>query len=167
MQQTYRPGPLGSLIDVYERTLANFISHLLTVSESDYVRIARPNTSDADCRSIQTMMRHVILAGYGYANYVRTEWGIETWRPEIKDVSKREAVQHLEHMFAHTLATFDGRWNMTEEEVCATKVQTRWGPVLDLEVLMEHAICHLLRHARMMEMYQVEGRELSTRSTQA
>lgn len=155
MTKTYRLGPLGSIFDVYEQALNDFIVQLNAVSLSDYERIVRPDAQDPECQSIQKMMGHVVGAGYAYANYARTAFGMEMSKPEIGTLSQPEAVDRLRQMFAYSLDTFEGRWSMTDEELSAVNVQTRWGPLLDLEALFEHAICHLLRHARMIEMYQL------------
>lgn len=157
MTKTFRPGPLGSLFDVYEDALHLFIAKLESVSQADYERIVRPNAKDPDCQSIQKMMNHVVGAGYAYANYVRTVWHMEiTPRPDIGLTSQQEAADWMRRMFQYSLETFDGKWSMTDDDMSAVTMQTRWGPIIDIELLFEHAICHLYRHARMMEMYQQE-----------
>ena len=63
-------GGLGAILDVYKKASEEFISVLGNVSSDDFVKIVDAKTSDEDCRSIQTITRHVIRSGYGYANYI-------------------------------------------------------------------------------------------------
>jgi len=42
---------------------------------------------------------------------------------------------------------------MSEEEVLALSFPVRWGPTYDPEMILEHAVCHLLRHRRQLERW--------------
>jgi hypothetical protein len=42
---------------------------------------------------------------------------------------------------------------MSENEVLALSFPVRWGPTYDPEMILEHAICHLLRHRRQLERW--------------
>ena len=75
--KTYRTGAVGALMDEYERAAAELVSILEKITDEEFERIRDTKTQDEDCRSIQTIMRHVIRAGYGYAGYMRTAWGME------------------------------------------------------------------------------------------
>src|SRR5215471_3762768 len=79
--KTYRQGAVGALMDEYERAAGELVSILSGITDEEFERIRDTKTQDQDCRSIQTIMRHVIRAGYGYAGYMRTAWGKE---PVIK-----------------------------------------------------------------------------------
>lgn len=155
MTKVFRPGPLGSLFDLYERALNEFIEQLNATSKEQYERIAREKAR-GDFKSIQTTMRHVIESGYGYANYIRTEFGMKKSTPKIGLISQAEAIEHLRKMFAYSLDTFNDRWSMTYRELLSYRIETSWGQHFDMESLLEHAICHLSRHARMMEIYRQE-----------
>lgn len=50
-----------------------------------------------------------------------------------------------------TAETLEGRWEMSDAEIEAVRVETGWGVVYDLEQLLEHGIVYLLRHRRQVE----------------
>jgi len=146
----YRPGPLGGLMDEYERTLKELQQLLSKISEEDYVRISDPVTADPDCRSVQTILSHVISSGYGYATYIRDALEIKTARPKIPLLPKAKAIGGLDEMFGYSLETFEGRWDMDEEKMLTTVFKTHWSEY-DIESMLEHAIVHILRHRRQIE----------------
>ena len=41
----------------------------------------------------------------------------------------------------------------TEQEIQALSFTVRWGPRYDPEMILEHAVCHLLRHRRQLERW--------------
>ena len=63
-------GGLGAILDEYKKASEELIQVLGNISEEYFVKIVDSKTEDEDCRSIQTVCRHVIRSGYGYANYV-------------------------------------------------------------------------------------------------
>ncbi len=71
MNKTYRRGAVGVMMDEYERAAAEFRAAVAGLTEEQYMRIADPVTTDDCCRSAQTIMSHVVAAGYGYADYIR------------------------------------------------------------------------------------------------
>lgn len=147
----YRPGAVGAILDEYERALQELTLLLSSISEEDFLRILDPDTKDPDCHSVQTIIRHVIRSGYGYPSYIRPFFGMEIERPELGERTKTESIAMLGKMFAYNVATFEGRFTMTEAEAEAIKFTTRWGTDHTLESIMEHAIVHILRHRRQIE----------------
>ena len=155
MAKTYRPGPIGALLDEYERAAAELKAILSTIPQAGFVKIADPHTSDPNCRSIQTIMNHVVKAGYKYANYIRKQFG-KPWveRMESFDVSTTEAAcRELDVMLAYTAETLEGKWGLTYEDIMRNNMKVSWGPEYDLEQLLEHAIVHILRHRRQVERF--------------
>lgn len=146
--KTYRQGPVGALMDEYERAVAEFLSILDGITDEEYQRIRDTKTEDEDCRSIQTIMTHVIRAGYGYAGYMRTAWGKEPVIRWSETIPRAQVPVEVRKMLDYTIETLDSKWNMTEQEATEMKMQVRWGPVYDFEQLFEHAIVHVLRHRR-------------------
>ena len=49
----------------------------------------------------------------------------------------------------------DGPQSLLEDAVAAIKFDVRWGPTYDPEMLLEHAIVHLLRHRRQILRWPV------------
>lgn len=150
-KKTYRPGAIGAILDEYERALEDLKKLVASLSESDFTRILDNQTDDPDCKSTQTIIRHVINSGFGYPNYIRAYFNEEIHKPELWVLSKDESLRMLDEMFKYNVATFAHRCNMTEVEAEAVKFKTRWGPEHSLESIMEHAIVHVLRHRRQIE----------------
>jgi hypothetical protein len=46
--------------------------------------------------------------------------------------------------------------NATEADIQALSFPVRWGPRYDPEMILEHAVCHLLRHRRQLERWSRE-----------
>src|SRR6185295_15000713 len=113
-------------------------------------------TQEDDCRSIQKVVNHVVRAGYGHAGYIRRALGAELNRPEIRLGSRAESVEQLAAMRSYTEATLAGRWEMTDEEISAVEIHTRWGSTYDLEQMLEHGIVHVLRHRRQIKRFLSE-----------
>jgi uncharacterized damage-inducible protein DinB len=157
MRKAYRKGALGAMMDEYERA-ASELKHLVEqISDDEFVRIVDPQTSNENCRSVQTIMTHVVSAGYGYADHIRQSFSISSTRPAKRLLSHQEAVAQLEAMLAYTVQTLEGRWEMTDEEIESITLQTGWGVTYNLEQLLEHAIVHILRHRRQIEKFMLQG----------
>ncbi len=159
MKKTYRKGGVGAMMDEYERAAGELKNVLARASEDQFNRIADPDTKDEDCRSIQTIMTHVVRAGYGYADYIRQAFGIPSTRPpetlpgQTVPVLHREAAGKIDGFLRYTAETLEGKWEMTDEEIQGVAMKVRWGPTYDLEQLLEHAIVHILRHRRQVERF--------------
>lgn len=151
----YRQGAVGALMDEYERAAHELKKLVSQTGQVDFVKIMDPRTSDPACRSIQTIMNHVVRAGYGYANYIRWHFGdsiIPTSKHyEIK--TPDQACLQLDRMLDYTVETLDNKWNLTHEDVLNNKMKTSWGQEYDFEQMMEHAIVHILRHRRQIERF--------------
>ena len=65
-------------------------------------------------------------------------------------------------MLQHTATTLEGKWELPDEQIMAVKMRVRWGPVYDLEQMLEHAIVHILRHRRQIERFLTEPRFAGT-----
>lgn len=153
MVKTYRQGAVGALMDEYERAAAELLTILNGITDEEYERIRDTKTQDEDCRSIQTIMTHVIRAGYGYAGYMRTAWGKEPVVKWSETISRSQVPGEVRKMLDYTIETLDSKWDMSEKEASEMKMTVRWGPVFDFEQLFEHAIVHVLRHRRQVDRF--------------
>jgi uncharacterized damage-inducible protein DinB len=145
-------------MDEYERAASELERLVEQIPEDDFVRVIDPQTKDEDCRSVQTIMSHVVRAGYSYADYIREQFSMASTRPENKLLSRRESLEQLNAALEYTVQTLDGRWEMSGEEISATVIKSRWGVVYDVEGLLEHAVVHILRHRRQIERFIWLGR---------
>lgn len=157
MTKKYRNGPVGALMDEYERAAEELKNILKGISQNDFIKIVDPDTKDADCRSIQTIMNHVVRAGYGYSNYIRKQFGDKwTERKEDYEINTPEiAVSRLENMLGYTVETLENKWDLTFDDMVINKMKTTWGQDYDFEQLLEHAIVHILRHRRQIERFLI------------
>jgi hypothetical protein len=153
MTKTYRQGPVGALMDEYERAAGELTRVLEPLSDAEYERICDPETKDEDCRSIQTIMTHVVRAGFGYAGMLRDAWGIERIVRSSEPIARSDVSSALRGMLDYMIETLDGKWDLSAEEADSMELRARWGPVYDFEQLFEHAIVHVLRHRRQIERF--------------
>ena len=149
--KAYRPGAVGALMDEYERASADLKLVFRNIHEDKFIEILDTQTKDDSCRSAQTIISHVIGAGYGYADYIRGVLGIVSTSPERRLFSSAEVEAQINLMLEYTVQTLEGRWEMPEDEMMRIVIDSRWGVRYDLEQLLEHAIVHILRHRRQVE----------------
>ena len=157
MRKTYRKGAIGALMDEYERAASELGRLVEQIPEDDFVRVVDSQTTDDACRSVQTIMSHVVRAGYGYADYIREQFSIASTRPQNKLLSRQESLEQLDAALAYTAQTLEGKWEMSDEEIAGTVINSPWGVVYDMEQLLEHAIVHILRHRRQIEKFIWRG----------
>ena len=157
MRESYREGAVGALLDEYERAVWELRRLVEQIAEDDAARVVDPRTEDESCRSVQTIMSHVVNAGYGYADYLRGVFSMPSTRPPKALLSHRESLEQLNPMLAYTAETLEGRWRMTDEELTGTFINSGWGVRYDAEQLLEHAIVHVLRHRRQIEKFMWQG----------
>jgi uncharacterized damage-inducible protein DinB len=139
------------MMDEYERAAAEFVALVVSVTDGDFVRVLDPATPNEECRSMQTIAAHVVWSGYSYADYLRNLFGMAPASPPERTLSRDEAAPAIDRMLAYTVETLEGWWEMSEEEIMGTVIDSRWGQRYDMEQLLEHAIVHVLRHRRQIE----------------
>ena len=154
----YRPGPVGALLDEYERAAAELRQLLERIPKDEYEKLADPDTADEDCRTLQTICRHVIGAGYGYCDYLRKEFGVPSTRRPFEQIPHGELLSAYDAMMAYTTETLEPKLKMTEKEMAGVRFVTRWGSPYEMEQILEHAIVHILRHRRQIERLRAAGR---------
>jgi uncharacterized damage-inducible protein DinB len=156
MQKKYRIGAIGALLDEYERAINDLKIVLSDVSDKDLATIVDTQTTDEDCRSIQTIMGHVVRSAYGYAIYIYRHLGEDfEFRTTVLRGSVQEYFNDIDAAFQFNVALFEKYPNLNLEEFeNEKKVFTRWGQVFDYDQLLEHAIVHILRHRRQIEKFK-------------
>ena len=146
------------MMDEYERAVAELSEILRRISDDEFELVRDLETRDEGCRSIQTILQHVVRAGYGYAGYIRDAYGTEAKRPDVPLGKRLEILDQLDRMVAYTTATLEDKWELSDEQIMAVQIRSRWGAIYDLEQLLEHAIVHVLRHRRQIERFLTEPR---------
>ncbi|MDE3213652.1 MAG: DinB family protein [Bacteroidota bacterium] len=154
--ETKRTGAKGALLDEYQRSLTELERVIGDLTPLEISYLADPKTSDPDCRSIQSILIHVIRSGYSYANYIRSSLNI-TQEPQdiLPRVLATDYMDQIRRMFAFTEETFEYLSEMDFGESIPEKaILTRWGKTYDFEQIVEHAIVHILRHRRQIERFK-------------
>lgn len=164
--RTYRNnGAAGALLDEYESALEDLIATLDGLDPDALARVMDPATSDEDCRSIQSVLSHVVQSGYTYALEIR-KWlgeGIN-YREKVTLRTVEAYGSALELMFAFTEQVFLDHPTMVLTEFDPDRrINVRWGQSFDVEQLMQHAIVHVLRHRRQIERFKMEMDRCATK----
>jgi len=150
-------GAVGAFLDEYEKAVAELSILLETISDTELLTVVDPTTKDPDCKSIQTILTHVVRAGYVYAMYVRKDQGEALdFRERLPLPSIAEYQKELQLMFQYNEFLFKDYPNLTLETFEEKdKIHTAWGQHYDIEQLFEHAIVHILRHRRQIERFLI------------
>jgi uncharacterized damage-inducible protein DinB len=149
-QRKYRPGGLGTMMDLYENETFDFIAYIRLISEKDFL-MERPNESE-DLRSIQMIMRHIVGSAYGYTNRIREALGKPIMvLPPRGLVSRDDAIKSLEGAIRYTEEALMDNWTMSDDDIDKTSMMSSWGVPYSLEQMLEHAIVHIMRHKRQIK----------------
>jgi len=153
-------GAIGALLDEYEKATNELIALVSTVTQEELVFIVDSVTKDKDCKSISTILAHVVVAGKYYVEAIRVHLGEAIdYSEKTTYASVPEYLSKLHEMFACNVQFFQDHPEVQLEEFDSTKkVLTRWGQRYDIEQLYEHAIVHILRHRRQIERFLLKLR---------
>ncbi len=153
-----RPGALGALMDELDRAIRDLVQLVGPLTQVAYDAVRDRETADEDCRSIRTVVEHVVRSGYGYTERIRAALDLPFAPPDFGVATPLDALHELQTM-AHTMAeTFEGRWDLPEDVMKNARITARSGRTYDMEQLVEHAIVHVLRHRRQIERFLTEAR---------
>jgi hypothetical protein len=148
-----RQGAVGALLDIYEQAISEFKKVIEEIPDNALTIITDPQTTDKDCKSIQTILSHVVYSGYGYANSIRNLKGDYVMRPDKTfHLTIKEYTEDLTSVFIYTENIFKEIKDIDLEEFDnSLKIESGWGQLYDIEQLTEHAIVHILRHKRQID----------------
>lgn len=153
MTKIFRQGAVGALLDEYERAISDLIKVIETIPDNILTIIIDSKTTDENCRSIQTILSHVVNSGYGYAISIYNLKGHNMLRPDKTfHLTIKEYRADLTSLFSFTENIFSEIKDTELEQFDdLLKIKTGWGQLYDIEQLTEHAIVHVLRHRRQIE----------------
>jgi hypothetical protein len=142
---------LDALFAEYRRAAAEFCAVAERFAPRAFT--SERKSDDPDTLSPLAISSHVVRAAHGYANYLRKAQGLppEPYRDRVKaqgDV--RPALDAGIRLAEESVAPLR---SMHEDDVLRIEFRVSWGPVYNPEILLEHAICHLLRHRRQLERW--------------
>ena len=151
--KTYRQGAVGALLDIYEQAISDFKKVIEDIPDDALTIITDSQTTDENCKSVQSILSHVAHSGYGYATSIHNLKGNNITRPaKTFHVTLKEYAEDLTNVFAYTENIFkEINDNELEQFDNSLKIKTGWGQWYDIEQMTEHAIVHILRHKRQIE----------------
>jgi len=150
---------VGALLDEYERAI-NELKQLLTgIPDGDLTTVQDSRTTNEKSRSIQTVLAHVVDAGYWYALQIHRLKGYQgDGVPKILRATVQAYTDDLDGVMVYTEKVLTAFADAELEELDHTrKILTPWGQFYDAEQMMEHAIVHILRHRRQLERWLQEN----------
>ena len=151
-------GAIGAILDEYEKSIDELKEVLTNISNEHLTSIADNKTKDTDCKSIQTILTHVIRAGYCYVIEIRKSLGEQIDYVERKTLNTVEQYKSdLDKMFNYNEQLFKDYPKLKlEEKDSNKKIKVAWEQQYDIEQLLEHAIVHILRHRRQIERFLIK-----------
>lgn len=154
-----REGAVGALLDIYEQTISDLKKVIEDISDSVLLNVIDAKTADENCKSIQTILSHVVHSGYGYATSIQNLKANNVKRPDkTYHISIKEYLEDLTNVFLYTETTFKLiKDNELEQFENSLKIKTSWGQLYDIEQITEHAIVHILRHKRQIERIKLSS----------
>ena len=148
-------GPFGALMDEYARAAEDFCR---VVESFDLLRFdAERPSNNPNTISPRAISLHVIGAAHRYAHYIRKALGVEFVERYEADPARLHSPRDVRGLLTDgivlTEQTVEPLLKATEQEIQALSFAVRWGPRYDPEMILEHAVCHLLRHRRQLERW--------------
>lgn len=156
MQKQYRTnGAAGAFMDIYENVLEELKYIISDINTDELKHISDPLTKDVNCRSIQTVLSHVVKAGHNYVIAIRNNLGEENTFHEIILLDNiPEYISAMDELIRITENLFNDYPHLQLEVLNNDdKIVSRWGQQYDPEQLLEHAIVHVMRHQRQIERF--------------
>ncbi len=148
-------GNIRALLDEYKKAINELIAVIEPLHEKSLSMIVDDKTDDPDCKSIQTILSHVVCSGYGYTIYIENFIGFNKPRLERETFDNvSQYIDQLKLMFEYCENFFKANTNLKIEQTeNSKKITVNWGQQYDIEQLLEHAIVHILRHRRQIEHF--------------
>jgi len=143
-------GAINALMDEYAKALDELYAEIKDLSPEQLTKVVDHETEDEDCRSIRTILHHVLQSGYAYVVEIDKYGGGSSKRQERPvSESSGEYITALKEMHQSNAAFFEKRQDIPlYEKDNAKKLVTRWGQSYDVDQLLEHAVMHIHRHRR-------------------
>lgn len=151
-------GWVGALLDEYQKAIEEYKTVLNTLSQAQYTTEVNANKTDKHCLSVQTITNHILLSGYGYLYMIAKQFGdLPYERKKEVDVSTIEAAcKELDTLLQHSEERLTPKVNLTDEEFFGNIIKTPWGQNFDIDQMLEHAVMHIIRHRRQIQIFKTK-----------
>ena len=162
MNNNNNQNAVNALLAEYEKAIIELQYIIQDISQEELTFTVDQETINPDCKSIQTIVSHVVSSGYSYCVYIQNLKNRNSIRPEkVYRDSIADYINDLNNVLKFTQETFATiEDDALEEFEASKKIRTSWGQLYDIEQLMEHAIVHILRHRRQIEKFKTTIKQL-------
>ena len=148
-------GPFGALMDEYARAAEDFCRVVESFDPGRF-DLERPS-NNPNTVSPRAICLHVIGAAHRYAHYIRRARNVDFVERYEADPAQLDSPRDVRALLTEgivlTEETVEPLLKATDGELQALSFTVRWGPRYDPEMILEHAVCHLLRHRRQLERW--------------
>lgn len=144
---------LGALMDEYERASLDLKAILKILPQEEFEVIKDSQTNSPECRSIQTLLFHIVQSGYTYANYINSVYSDQWFEYDQTINTPQESIVELDKMLGYTDQVLMDKYDKPMDEIQSWSFDARWGTTFNIEQLLSHAIVHILRHRRQIENF--------------
>jgi hypothetical protein len=142
-------------MDEYARAADDFCRVVDTFDATRFESVRASN--EPDTGSPHAVCAHVCGAAHRYAHYIRKARGVDFIDRYELDPSRLKGPSDVRGLLAEAILlmeeTVEPLLHLTDAGIQALGFVVRWGPTYDPEMLLEHAVCHLLRHRRQLERW--------------
>ncbi len=137
-----------AMVALHERQLRSFLE---TWRRARAAEVTLPETDNPNYVSIQTVLRHALVAAYGYLDWMCEKLelpdpGLEP-PPEVDDV-EAQADAYLEHLIERWRTPLTG---VERGRFFKPIYRSRWGVDYCVDAMLEHAVMHPIRHQFQLE----------------
>lgn len=155
LQHPGRSGPFGALMDEYARAAVDFCAVAGTFDRARFESVHPAN--DENTKSPRGVCTHVVRAAYRYAHYIRKARGVDFVDAFDLDPARLTTPADVPGLLVEAIRftedTVEPLLGLDETGIQALSFNVRWGPRYDPEMILEHGVCHLLRHRRQLERW--------------
>lgn len=140
---SYKYRGAGALVVLHEDHLRVFLQ---TWKKAKSKAIVLPETDDSNYQSLETLLLHPLRSAKSYLDWICEMLELEDPKireaPELVNIAQ-EADEFVNHLLE--------RWRLPLVDVETKRFdevyKTKWGMMLPIEAMLEHAVMHPIRHS--------------------
>ena len=144
-------------MELYSDVVDDFVKYLVELSPRERSAVAEFN---GERISIDRVLKHVIDAGYWYAEYIKHALRRTKPTNDLTLDIPRDPIDAIRSLIPRTAEVLEGFWDSTEKQLAGMIIETSWKQAFSVDQMFEHAIVHISWHKRQCQ-------RIIARSTQA